>query len=55
MKRAFLIFFSGCLFIVSRGSAHVGSPDVFYEGKAGPYLALCDGANTSYDSGNRAN
>lgn len=37
MKRAFLIFFSGCLFIVSRGSAHVGSPDVFYEGKAGPY------------------
>jgi hypothetical protein len=37
MKRAFLIFLCGCLFIVSRGSAHVGSPDVFFEGNAGPY------------------
>ena len=37
MRRTFLILFSGCLFIVSRGNAHVGSPDVFYEGKAGPY------------------
>src|SRR5215467_6488868 len=37
MRRTFLILFSGCLFIASRGNAHVGSPDVFYEGKAGPY------------------
>src|SRR5258707_4846245 len=37
MKRAFLTFLTGCVLIVSRGSAHVGSPDVFYEGTAGPY------------------
>src|SRR5260370_19845748 len=37
MKCAFLTFLTGCVLIVSRGSAHVGSPDVFYEGTAGPY------------------
>jgi hypothetical protein len=37
MKRAFLVFFVGCLLFVSRSGAHVGSPDVFYEGMAGPY------------------
>jgi hypothetical protein len=37
MKRAFLVFFVGYLLFVSRSGAHVGSPDVFYEGMAGPY------------------
>ena len=37
MKRAFLVFFVGFLLFVSRSGAHVGSPDVFYEGMAGPY------------------
>ncbi len=36
MKRAFL-FFLGCFFLVPACGAHVGSPDVFYEGMAGPY------------------
>src|ERR1700720_1731416 len=29
-----------CLAIASAASAHVGSPDVFYEGNAGPYRLL---------------
>jgi hypothetical protein len=37
MKRIFFFFLAGCLLFVSRSSAHVGSPDVFYEGMAGPY------------------
>ena len=40
MKRAFLLFLTECAFIaafVARVDAHVGSPDVFYEGMAGPY------------------
>src|SRR5262245_51353795 len=37
MNRAFLISFAACVLFGSRCSAHVGSPDVFYEGKAGPY------------------
>jgi hypothetical protein len=40
MKRAFLLFLTGCAFVaafVTRVDAHVGSPDVFYEGMAGPY------------------
>jgi hypothetical protein len=36
MKRAFLLFL-GCFFLVPVCGAHVGSPDVFYEGMAGPY------------------
>jgi hypothetical protein len=36
MKPAFL-FFLGCFFLVPVCDAHVGSPDVFYEGRAGPY------------------
>jgi len=37
MNRAFLISFAACVLYGSRCSAHVGSPDVFYEGHAGPY------------------
>jgi hypothetical protein len=37
MKRILFFFLAGCLLFVSRSSAHVGSPDVFYEGMAGPY------------------
>lgn len=40
MKRAFLLFLTGCAFFAAfaaRADAHVGSPDVFYEGMAGPY------------------
>jgi hypothetical protein len=37
MKRALLLFLAACVFIVARADAHVGSPDVFYEGMAGPY------------------
>jgi len=37
MKRIFFFFLASCLLFVSRSSAHVGSPDVFYEGMAGPY------------------
>jgi hypothetical protein len=37
MNRAFLISFAACVLLGSRCSAHVGSPDVFYEGHAGPY------------------
>jgi hypothetical protein len=37
MNRAFLISFAACVLFGSRCSAHVGSPDVFYEGHAGPY------------------
>jgi hypothetical protein len=36
MKGA-LLFFVGCYLFVPRCGAHVGSPDVFYEGMAGPY------------------
>ena len=36
MKRASLVLL-GCLFSVPWCDAHVGSPDVFYEGMAGPY------------------
>src|SRR6266852_9932298 len=36
MKRA-VLFFLGCFFLVPACGAHVGSPDVFYEGMAGPY------------------
>lgn len=32
-----LLFFAGLLFALSHGEAHVGSPNVFYEGAAGPY------------------
>jgi hypothetical protein len=39
MKQAFL-FFLGCFFLVPVCGAHVGSPDVFYEGMAGPYRLL---------------
>jgi hypothetical protein len=37
MNRAFLISFAACILFGARSSAHVGSPDVFYEGHAGPY------------------
>lgn len=37
MKRSFLLILIVCVFFVARGDAHVGSPDVFYEGMAGPY------------------
>jgi hypothetical protein len=37
MKRAFLLSLTGWLFLVPLCNAHVGSPDVFYEGMAGPY------------------
>jgi hypothetical protein len=37
LKRAFLLFLIACVFFIPRGDAHVGSPDVFYEGMAGPY------------------
>src|SRR5690242_19840021 len=37
MKRAFFTLLAACIFLVPRGDAHVGSPDVFYEGNAGPY------------------
>jgi hypothetical protein len=37
MNRAFLISFAACVLFSSRSSAHVGSPDVFYEGHVGPY------------------
>lgn len=40
MKRALLFLLAGCVLIVAfvaRADAHVGSPDVFYEGMAGPY------------------
>jgi hypothetical protein len=37
MKRAFLLFLTACVFLVPLCRAHVGSPDVFYEGMAGPY------------------
>ncbi len=37
MNRAFLISFAACVLFSPRSSAHVGSPDVFYEGHAGPY------------------
>jgi hypothetical protein len=37
MRRAFLIGLVCCLLLGSRASAHVGSPDVYYEGVAGPY------------------
>jgi hypothetical protein len=37
MNRAFLISVAACVLFSSRSSAHVGSPDVFYEGHVGPY------------------
>jgi len=37
MKRGSLLLQLGCLFSLPSCSAHVGSPDVFYEGMAGPY------------------
>src|ERR1700687_6056016 len=37
MRRAFFIGLLGCLLLGSWTSAHVGSPDVYYEGVAGPY------------------
>jgi hypothetical protein len=37
MNRALLISFAAWALLISRSSAHVGSPDVFYEGQAGPY------------------
>jgi hypothetical protein len=37
MKRAFLLFLTGWVLLVPLSHAHVGSPDVFYEGMAGPY------------------
>jgi hypothetical protein len=37
MKRAFFFLFAGCVFLLPPSHAHVGSPDVFYQGMAGPY------------------
>jgi len=37
MKRAFFFLFAVCVFLLPPSDAHVGSPDVFYEGMAGPY------------------
>ena len=37
MKRTLFIFLAACVSLVPRCDAHVGSPDVFYEGSAGPY------------------
>jgi hypothetical protein len=37
MKRVILFFFTGWVLLVPLCDAHVGSPDVFYEGMAGPY------------------
>jgi hypothetical protein len=37
MRRAFFTSLVCCLLLGSRTSAHVGSPDVYYEGVAGPY------------------
>jgi hypothetical protein len=40
MKRIFfifLIFLATCVFFLPRADSHVGSPDVFFEGNAGPY------------------
>ena len=40
MKRAVLVAFAFVLALLgapARADAHVGSPDVFYEGDAGPY------------------
>jgi hypothetical protein len=37
MKRTFLPGLIVCLLLAADASAHVGSPDVYYEGKAGPY------------------
>jgi hypothetical protein len=37
MKRTSLLLLLGCLFSLPSSDAHVGSPDVFYEGMAGPY------------------
>ncbi|MEX2262634.1 MAG: hypothetical protein WD696_11825 [Bryobacteraceae bacterium] len=36
MRRAFFLFFLSC----AAGLAHIGSPDVFHEGSAGPYRML---------------
>jgi hypothetical protein len=37
MKRTIFFLFAGCVFLLPPSHAHVGSPDVFYEGMAGPY------------------
>lgn len=37
MKRTFLLILTGCVCVIPCCYAHVGSPDVFYEGMAGPY------------------
>jgi hypothetical protein len=37
MKRALLLILTECVFLIPCCYAHVGSPDVFYEGMAGPY------------------
>jgi hypothetical protein len=37
MKRAFLLVLTACVFLLPSCFAHIGSPDVFYEGMAGPY------------------
>ena len=37
MNRAFLISFAACALFCPSSIAHVGSPDVFYEGHVGPY------------------
>src|SRR5260370_39547185 len=37
MKPTLFIFLAACVSLVPRAEAHVGSPDVFYEGSAGPY------------------
>src|SRR5208282_1721111 len=37
MKRAFLLILTECVLLIPCCYAHVGSPDVFYEGMAGPY------------------
>jgi hypothetical protein len=36
MRRALLLLFASCCFVLT-AQAHIGSPDVFYDGMAGPY------------------
>ena len=40
MNRAFFLTVAACVLFSSSSSAHLGSPDVFYEGHAGPYRVL---------------
>ena len=40
MRRLFFRVITACLLCAADAAAHVGSPDVFYEGMAGPYRLL---------------